>query len=52
MRFPISLYMSMVGYLIGNKMRGVERFPLVLMPRTDSQVQPDLRGLRQNTGIS
>jgi hopanoid biosynthesis associated radical SAM protein HpnH len=31
MRFPMSLYVSMVGYLLGNKMRGVERFPLVLM---------------------
>ncbi len=31
MRFPISLYVSMVGWLAGNKFRGVERFPLVLM---------------------
>lgn len=31
MRFPISLYVSMTGYLVGKKLRGVERFPLVLM---------------------
>jgi hopanoid biosynthesis associated radical SAM protein HpnH len=31
MRFPISLYMSMTRYLLGNKLHGVERFPLVLM---------------------
>jgi len=31
MRFPISLYISMTGYLLGKKVRGVERFPLVLM---------------------
>ncbi len=31
MRFPMSLYVSMTGYLLRNKLRGVERFPLVLM---------------------
>ena len=31
MRFPTSLYVSMVKHLAGNKLRGVERFPLVLM---------------------
>ncbi len=31
MRFPMSLYISMTTYLIGKKIRGVERFPLVLM---------------------
>ena len=31
MRFPISLYMSMVGYLTKKKLRGEEQFPLVLM---------------------
>jgi hopanoid biosynthesis associated radical SAM protein HpnH len=31
MRFPISLYISMTRYLLGNKLHGVERFPLVLM---------------------
>ena len=31
MRFPISLYLSMTGYLTGNKLRGNDRFPLVLM---------------------
>lgn len=31
MRFPISLYVSMTRYLLGNKLHGVERFPLVLM---------------------
>ncbi|MDR3567059.1 MAG: adenosyl-hopene transferase HpnH [Syntrophobacteraceae bacterium] len=31
MRFPISLYISMVGYLAGSKLRGNDRFPLVLM---------------------
>ncbi len=31
MRFPISLYVSMTSYLVGKKLRGVERFPLVLM---------------------
>ena len=31
MRFPISLYISMVGWLAGNKLRGNQRFPLVLM---------------------
>ncbi|HYA40633.1 MAG TPA: adenosyl-hopene transferase HpnH [Syntrophobacteraceae bacterium] len=31
MRFPISLYVSMTGYLAGKKLHGVERFPLVLM---------------------
>jgi hopanoid biosynthesis associated radical SAM protein HpnH len=31
MRFPISLHVSMTRYLLGKKLRGVERFPLVLM---------------------
>jgi hopanoid biosynthesis associated radical SAM protein HpnH len=31
MRFPMSLYVSMTSYLLGNKLHGVERFPLVLM---------------------
>ncbi len=31
MRFPISLYVSMTGYLAGKKLHGSERFPLVLM---------------------
>lgn len=31
MRFPMSLYLSMTGYLLRNKLRGVEKFPLVLM---------------------
>ncbi len=31
MRFPVSLYVSMTRYLIGKKLRGQERFPLVLM---------------------
>ncbi len=31
MRFPMSLYVSMTSYLVGKKLRGVERFPLVLM---------------------
>ncbi len=31
MRFPTSLYSSMTRYLVGKKLRGVERFPLVLM---------------------
>ena len=31
MRFPSSLYVSMTSYLVGKKLRGVERFPLVLM---------------------
>ena len=31
MRFPASLYVSMTSYLVGKKLRGVERFPLVLM---------------------
>ncbi len=31
MRFPLSLYMSMTAYLVANRIRGVERFPLVLM---------------------
>lgn len=31
MRFPVSLYISMTRYLLEQKMRGVHRFPLVLM---------------------
>jgi hopanoid biosynthesis associated radical SAM protein HpnH len=31
MRFPISLYMSMTGYLTKMKIRGQDQFPLVLM---------------------
>ena len=31
MRFPMSLYMSMTAYLLKNKLRGVQKFPLVLM---------------------
>ncbi len=31
MRFPISLYISMTRYLLAKKLRGEERFPLVLM---------------------
>lgn len=31
MRFPLSLYVSMVGYLMKNRLKGQERFPLVLM---------------------
>lgn len=31
MRFPISLYVSMTRYLMGKKLHGQERFPLVLM---------------------
>jgi hopanoid biosynthesis associated radical SAM protein HpnH len=31
MRFPISLYIAMTGYLLGKKVCGIERFPLVLM---------------------
>ncbi len=31
MRFPVSLYGSMTKYLLRNKLRRVERFPLVLM---------------------
>ncbi|MCE5244643.1 MAG: adenosyl-hopene transferase HpnH [Syntrophobacteraceae bacterium] len=31
MRFPISLYMSMTGYLLKMKLQGNDRFPLVLM---------------------
>ncbi len=31
MRFPLSLYVSMVGYLMKNRIQGQARFPLVLM---------------------
>src|ERR1700722_9668051 len=31
MRFPLSLTTTMVGYMAGKKLRGVKRFPLVLM---------------------
>src|SRR5512138_2373307 len=31
MRFPLSLYASMTKYLVGKKLRGIEKFPLVLM---------------------
>jgi hopanoid biosynthesis associated radical SAM protein HpnH len=31
MRFPISLYVSMTGYLLSKKIKREERFPLVLM---------------------
>jgi hopanoid biosynthesis associated radical SAM protein HpnH len=31
MRFPLSLYASMVGYLLKNRLQGRQRFPLVLM---------------------
>ena len=31
MRFPMQLNMSLTGYLMKNKLKGVERFPLVLM---------------------
>ncbi|MCE5334370.1 MAG: adenosyl-hopene transferase HpnH [Desulfobacteraceae bacterium] len=31
MRFPVSLYVSMVKYLMAEKFRGAARFPLVLM---------------------
>jgi len=31
MRFPLSLYVSMVGYLAKNRLKGRRRFPLVLM---------------------
>ena len=31
MRFPVSLYLSMTRYLLDKKIRGQQRFPLVLM---------------------
>lgn len=31
MRFPVSLYVSMTSYLLGKKIRGEKKFPLVLM---------------------
>lgn len=31
MRFPLSLYKSLIGYLAGKRLRGQKRFPLVLM---------------------
>ena len=31
MRFPLSLTTRMTGYIAGNRIRGVERFPLVMM---------------------
>lgn len=31
MRFPVSLYLSMMRYLLDNKIRGQQHFPLVLM---------------------
>src|SRR5271155_77870 len=31
MRFPLSLTASMTGYLAGKKIRGAEKFPLVMM---------------------
>src|SRR4030095_8712000 len=31
MRFPLSLTTRMTGYIAGNRLRGVERFPLVMM---------------------
>ena len=49
MGVPVSQMWTVASYVLGKKLRGVKRYPLVLMLETTFSLQPRLRGLREDS---